>query len=174
MFNIIVLPTFSKSLASKFVSLNNQPCMIRAFLIGFNHVQLKYYPFMISLDKCNGSCSSINDLSMRSCIPSKSKDVNVNMVTNGNEAKTLVKHILCDCKCIFNSTTWNTNKKWNNGTCQYECKNFRTCKKDNIWNPGTCICENSKYLKCIVDTSATAYDELNMLWILYQQKWQIL
>ena len=111
MFSIIVLLSFSKSLASKCVSLNNQPCMIRVFLIGFNHVQFKYYPFMISLDKCNGSCSDINDLSMRSCVPSKSKDINVNMLTNGNETKTLVKHILCDCKCIFNSATWNSKKK---------------------------------------------------------------
>ena len=26
------------------------------------------------------------------------------------------------CKCKFNSTTCNSNQKWNNKTCQYECK----------------------------------------------------
>ena len=68
--------------------------MIRPFLIDLNPVELKYYPFMISLNKCNGSCNSVNDISMKICVPSKTKDVNVkvfNMITNRNEAKTLVK-----------------------------------------------------------------------------------
>ena len=51
-------------------------------------------------------------------------------------------------------------KKWNNETCQYECKNYCTCKKDHSCNPSTCIYENNKNLKCIVDTSVTAYDEI--------------
>ena len=28
-----------------------------------------------------------------------------NMITNENEAKTMTKHISCDCKCKFNSAT---------------------------------------------------------------------
>ena len=54
----ITLLTFSRSLATKCVSLNNESCMIRPFLIDLNPVELKYYPFMISLDKCSGSCNS--------------------------------------------------------------------------------------------------------------------
>ena len=50
----IALLTFSRSLATKYVSLNNKPCMIRPFLIDLNSVEFKYYPFMISLDKCIG------------------------------------------------------------------------------------------------------------------------
>ena len=45
---------------------------------------------MISLDKCNGIYKSVNDLTMRICALSKTKDVNVNvfnMITNRNEAK---------------------------------------------------------------------------------------
>ena len=41
----------------------------------------------------------------------------------------MMKHILCDCKCKINDTTCDSNKKWNNKTCQCECKNYRTCKK---------------------------------------------
>ena len=51
---------------------------------------------MINLDKCNVRCNSINDLSAKICVPSKTKDVNVklfNMTTNKNEAKPLVKYI---------------------------------------------------------------------------------
>ena len=45
-----------------------------------------------------------------------------NLITNKNEAKTMAKHISSDCKCNFNSATCNSNEKWNNKTCQCECK----------------------------------------------------
>ena len=48
----IALLSFSKSLAIKCVSLNNKICMIRLTLINLNSVELNYYPFAISLDKC--------------------------------------------------------------------------------------------------------------------------
>ena len=54
----------------------------------------------------------------------------------------------------------NSNQKCNNETCQYECKNYFTFKKDYNWNPSTCICENGKYLKIITDTSVTECDEI--------------
>ena len=53
-----------------------------------------------------------------------------NVITNKNEAKTMVNHVSCDCKCKFNSATLNSNQKLNNKTCQYEHKNYSTCKKD--------------------------------------------
>ena len=79
------------------------------------------------------------------------------MTTRAYEAKTLVKHISCDCKCKFNSKTCNSNQKWNNETCQCECKRYRTCKKDLSWNRSTCICENARYLKSVGDNSAINY-----------------
>ena len=45
---------------------------------------------------------------------------------------------------ISNSSS-NLNKKWNNKTCQCECKSYRTCTKDYTGNPSTCICEYGKY-----------------------------
>ena len=62
-----------------------------------------------------------------------------NMITNKNKVKTMTKHISRECKCKFNSTTCNSNQKWDNKTCQCECKNYRKCKKDCSWNPTTCI-----------------------------------
>ena len=32
--------------------LNDEPCIVRSTLIDLNPVELKNYPFMISLDKC--------------------------------------------------------------------------------------------------------------------------
>ena len=62
----------------------------------------------ISLDKCNGCCNAVDDLSRNICVPSETKDINIevfNTITKINEAKTLVKHISRDCKCQFNSAT---------------------------------------------------------------------
>ena len=74
------------------------------------------------------------------------------MIANKNKAQTLTEHISYDCKCKFNRATRNSDQKWNNKTCQCECKNYSTCKKDYSWNPSTYICENSKHLKSISDT----------------------
>ena len=121
--------------------------MVRPTLNDMNPVECKYYPFMISLNKCTGSCKV---LSPKICVPKEAKDINVkifNMIANKNKAKVMTEHISCDCKCKFNSTICNSNQKWNNKTCQCEYKNFCKCKKYYSWNPSTCICENSKYLR---------------------------
>ena len=51
--------------------------MARPTLIDLDPAELKYYPFMISLDKFSKSCNSVDDLSTNICITSKSKYVNV-------------------------------------------------------------------------------------------------
>ena len=115
--------------------------MVRPTLIDLNPVKLKYYSFLISINKCTGSC---NVLSSKICVPKETKDIDVkafNMITNKNETKAMTEHILCTCNCKFNSAMCNSNQKWNSKKCQYECKNYRTCKKDYSWNRSTCICD---------------------------------
>ena len=86
--------------------------MIKPILINLNSVEIKYYPFMIILDKCNGSC---NVLSPKICTPKETEDIHAvkvfNTTASKNEAKTIPKHISCDCRCKFNSTTYNSNIK---------------------------------------------------------------
>ena len=48
----IVLLSFSKSLAAKCLFLNGEPCMVKPTLVNMSPVELKYYPFMISLNTC--------------------------------------------------------------------------------------------------------------------------
>ena len=64
-----------------------------------NPVKLNYYPFMTSLDKCNGICNNaFDDFSAIACISSKAKGVNVKvfkMMTRTNGSKTLAKHHWC-------------------------------------------------------------------------------
>ena len=56
---------------------------------------------MVKLDKCVGSCNTLNDLSKKICVPNKTKDLNLsvfNTITGINESKTLTKHISSKCK----------------------------------------------------------------------------
>ena len=69
----IVLLSFISSLAcdpTKCLSLNDEQCVVRPTLINMNPVELKYYPFMISLNKCAGSCII---LSPKICILKETK-----------------------------------------------------------------------------------------------------
>ena len=97
--------SFNGSLETKCMSLNTKSCIARPIFIDLNAIELNYYPFMVSLCRCNGSCNAFYDLSGKICVPNKTKDVNVkvlNMIARINESKTLVRPILYDCKCKFN------------------------------------------------------------------------
>ena len=54
--------SFSKSLAAKYVSLNNQPCIVKSTLIDLNpdepRKELYYHPFLVTLDRYDGSCNT--------------------------------------------------------------------------------------------------------------------
>ena len=76
----IELLSFSGYLTTERVSLNNESCMTRSTLIDLNSAKFNFFPFMISLDKCNGSCNAIDDLSKKICVPSKTKSINVKVV----------------------------------------------------------------------------------------------
>ena len=89
----IVLLHFSESLAIKCLFLNDELWIVRPAFIDLSPVELKYYAFKISLDKCTGSC---NILSPKICVPKESKDINVNLfnvIINKNETKAMKKHI---------------------------------------------------------------------------------
>ena len=69
-------------------------------------------------------------------------------------------HISCKGKCKFDGKKCNSNQKWKNDKCRYECKKHNVCGKDYIWNPTTCSCENGKYLANIMHDSVTTCDEI--------------
>ena len=61
----IVFLSFSGSLTTKCVSLSNEPYMARPTVIHLNPIELNYDLFMISLDKCIGSCNVVDDLATK-------------------------------------------------------------------------------------------------------------
>ena len=91
-----------------FILLTNQKCMIQPNLINLHpneYIQeFHYYPFPVKLDRCVGSCNTLNNVSNKLCIPTKTKDLNrsaFNMITGINELETLIEHIWYKCKCRF-------------------------------------------------------------------------
>ena len=134
---------------TKCTSLSNQKCMTQPSIINLHpneySQEFHYYPFAVKLDRCVGSCNTLNDLSNKVCIPNKTEDLNLsvfNMITGINESKTLIKHISCECKCKFDETKSNSNQWWNNGKCRCEHKKHHVCEKDYVCNPTTRNCEN--------------------------------
>ena len=57
----------SPSNHTKCVSLSNQKCMIQPTLINLHPdeytQELHYYPFSVKLNRCVGTCNTLNDLS---------------------------------------------------------------------------------------------------------------
>ena len=72
--------------------------------------EFHYYPFAVKLDRCVGSCNTLNDFSNKVCVPNKIEYLNLNvfnMITGINEYKTLTKHISYECKCRFDGKKCN-------------------------------------------------------------------
>ena len=139
--------------------MRNIKCEIQPILINLHPYEYSqefhYYPFSFELDRCAGSCNTINDLS--------NKDLNLsmfNIITGINESKTLTKHISCECKCRLDGTKCNSNEWWNNDKCSCECKKHHIWEKEYVWNPSTCIYENGKYLASIMDDLVITCDEV--------------
>ena len=75
----------------------NQPTLINLHPNEYSQ-EFNYYSFAVKLDRCAGSCNTINDLSNKVCIPNKTEDLNLsvfNMITGINESKILTKHLSC-------------------------------------------------------------------------------
>ena len=94
--------------------------------------EFHYYLFAVKLDRCVGSCNTLNDLSNKVCIPNETEDLNLSvldMITGINELKALTKHISCKCKCRFDGKICNSNQWWNNDKCDVSIKKFMYIKK---------------------------------------------
>ena len=79
----------------------------------------------IKLDRCVGSCNTLNDLSNKVCVPNRIEDLNLsvfNLITGIHESKTLTNHISCECKCKFDGRKFSSDQWWNNDKCQCGCK----------------------------------------------------
>ena len=92
MFIVLLTSIVSASIHTKCISINNQKCEIQPALINLHpnkySQELHYYLFAVKLDKCVGSCNTLNDLSNKVCVANKREDLNIHvfdMITGKNE-----------------------------------------------------------------------------------------
>ena len=85
------------------ILVSNQKCITQPTLISLHpneySQEFHYSPFAVKLDRCVGRCNTLNDLSNKVCVPSKTEDLNLsrfNKITGINKLKTLTKHISCN------------------------------------------------------------------------------
>ena len=93
--------------------LSNLKCDIQSTLINLHpnmcSQEFHCYPFAVNLERCAGSCNTLNDLSNKLCVPNKTEGV-FNMITGINESKPLTKHISWKCKCKFDGRKCNSDQ----------------------------------------------------------------
>ena len=107
-----------------------------------------FYPYNVLVNKCSGSCSTLNDPITKLCVPNIVKRVNMkfhNFLMRLNETRNVLWHKSCKCVCRLNLLVCNSKQIWNSGTCRCDCTEdfpgIMTCNKGYMWNPSTCACE---------------------------------
>ena len=75
------------------VSVINEKCMSRPKVINLNKYEIVFYPYSIKLNKCSGSCNTINDPFAKLCVPDITKNINVkvfNLMARINETRQII------------------------------------------------------------------------------------
>ena len=134
----------------EFVPMNNQECKIRPEIINLNTNEPMYYRYSIKLNKCKGSCNTINDPYAKMCVPDQIKNTSVkvfNLISRTNETRHIKWHKTCKCRCRLDASICNNKQRRNDGKCRCECKELIDTgmfDKGFIWNPSNCECECDK------------------------------
>ena len=132
------------------VSMNNQECKIRTEIINLNTNGPMFYPCSIKINRCKGSCNTINSPYARICVPDQIKNTNpkvFNILSTTNETRHIKWHKTCKCKCRLDASICNNKQRWNDDRCICECEELidkGTCNKGFIWNPSNWECECDK------------------------------
>ena len=62
------------------VSMNNQECKVRTEIINLNTNEPMFYPYSIKINRCKGSCNTINNPYAKICVPDQIKNTNVKVL----------------------------------------------------------------------------------------------
>ena len=103
------------------VSVINQKCMPRPKILDVNEGvgEALFYPCNVLVNKCSGSCNTLDDPMARICVPNIIKNVNIkiyNFLMRLNETRNVLWHESCKCLCLLNSSVSNSKQIWNSDT----------------------------------------------------------
>ena len=145
-----------KTKALECVSVVNQKCMPRPKILDVNEGvgEVLLYPYNVLVNKCSGSCNTLDDSMAKLCVPNIIKGVNMkvyNFLMRLNETRNVLWHESCKCVCRLNSSVCNSKQIWNSDTCRCDCKEdfagIISCDKEYMWNPSICACEYDMWRK---------------------------
>ena len=138
------------------LSVVNQKCMPRPKVLDINEGvgEALFYPYNVLVNKCSGSCNTLDDPMAKLCVPDVIKRVNMKVydfLMRLNETRNVLWHESCKCVCRLKSSVCNSKPIWNSDTCSCDCNEdfagIMTCNKGYMWNPSTCACECDMWCK---------------------------
>ena len=138
------------------VSVVNQKCMSRPKILNVNEGigEALFYPYNVQVNKCSGSCDTLDNPMSKICVPKIIKNVNIkvyNFLMRLNETRNALWHESCKCVCRLNSSVCNSKQIWNSDTCRCDCNEdfagIINCNKGYTWNTSTCECQCDKWCK---------------------------
>ena len=98
----------------EFVSMNNQECKIRTEIINLSNNEPIFYPYSIKINRCKGSCNTINDPYAKICAPDQIENTTVkvfNLMSRTNETRHIKWHKTCKCKYRLDASICNNKQR---------------------------------------------------------------
>ena len=123
---------------------------MRTEIINLNTNESLFDPYSIKINKCKGSCNTINDPYAKICVPAQIKNTNVkafNLMSRTNEARHIKWHKTCKCRYRLDASVCNNKQRWNEDKCRCDCKELidkGMCDKGFLSNPSSCERECNK------------------------------
>ena len=152
----ISLFSIIKTRALECVSVINRKYMLRPKILNVNEGvgEALFYLYNVLVNKCSGSCNTINNPMAKLCVPDIIKGINMkvyNFFMRLNETRNVLWHESCKCVCKLNSPACNNKQIWNSDTCRCDCNEdfagIINCTKGYMWNPSTCECQCDTWCK---------------------------
>ena len=152
----ISLFSISKVNTLECLSVVNQKCMPRPKILDVNEgvAEALFYPHNVLVNKCSGSCDTLDDPMAKLCVPNVIKKVNMkvyNFLMRLNETRNVLWHESCKCVCRLDSSVCNSKQISNTDTCSCDCNEdfvgIMSCNKGYMWNPSTCACDCDMWCK---------------------------
>ena len=153
---LISLFSIIKAKALECVSVVNQKCMPRPKILNINEGigEALFYPYNVLVNKCSGSCDSLDNPMSKICVPKIIKGVNMqvyNFLMRLNETRNVLWHESCKCVCKLNPSVCKNKQIWSSDTCRCDCNEdfagIISCAKGYMWNPSTWECQCDTWCK---------------------------
>ena len=105
------------------VSVVNQKYMPRPKILNVNEGigEALFYSYNVLVNKCSGSCDTLDNPMSKICVPKIIKNVNIkvyNFLMRLNETHNVLWHQSCKCVCRLNSSVCNSKQIWHSDTCR--------------------------------------------------------